>query len=291
MEEKKQFRPRLSEEEYKMILSHRGESLDDLGKSTAKILVFDIETAPYRAFVWRFWQQNVYPDQVDNDWFMLTWSAKWLFDDKVMSDKLTPKEAVDQDDKRITKSIWDLMNEADIVIAHNGDGFDLKMLNTKFLIHGFNNPSPYQSIDTKKHAKRHLAFGSNSLDNIARHLGLPRKIDDGGFTTWSNCYKGDQDALNLMEEYNIHDVKVLEDVYLALRPYIKPHPNLGLFIGDDISVCPTCASQHLYRFGEYATTTNIYEAYKCTECGSVSRSRKTSTPISNHRNLKTSLPR
>jgi hypothetical protein len=33
-----------------------------------------------------------------------------------------------------------------------------------------------------------------------------------------------------MEAYNIHDVRILEETYLMLRPWIKPHPNMALFI-------------------------------------------------------------
>jgi len=59
-----------------------------------KILLFDIETAPLRAYVWRLWKQNVHPTtgQLQSNWFMLTYSAKWLFDDRMISERLTSKE-------------------------------------------------------------------------------------------------------------------------------------------------------------------------------------------------------
>ncbi len=71
----------------------------------AKILIIDIETAPIRGWVWGIWNQNVSIDQIQSDWFVLTWAAKWLFEDKVYSGCLTPKEAVEQDDKRIMEGI------------------------------------------------------------------------------------------------------------------------------------------------------------------------------------------
>ena len=67
-----------------------------------KVLVFDIETAPARAFVWGFWKQNVAPSQVISDWYMISWSAKWLNDYEVMSDVLTSDEAITEDDYRIS---------------------------------------------------------------------------------------------------------------------------------------------------------------------------------------------
>jgi len=61
--------------------------------TSAKVLIIDIETAPIMAFVWGIWQQNVGIQMIKSDWFCLTWAAKWLFEDKVYSGKLTPKEA------------------------------------------------------------------------------------------------------------------------------------------------------------------------------------------------------
>jgi len=65
----------------------------------ARILIFDIETAPIRAKVWGIWNQNISIDQIESDWFVFTWAAKWLFEDKVYSGSLTSKEAIRQDDK------------------------------------------------------------------------------------------------------------------------------------------------------------------------------------------------
>jgi hypothetical protein len=48
---------------------------------------------------------------------LLTWSAKWLFQDEIMNDKLTSEEAINEDDERITKTLWTLLDEADIVVS------------------------------------------------------------------------------------------------------------------------------------------------------------------------------
>jgi len=148
-------------------------------KSPAKILVLDIETAPLLAYVWGVWNINIGHNMqmVQKHWFMLTWSAKWLFDDKIFSDKLTPEEIFAQDDSRITKSIWELVNEADVVIAHNGIKFDMKRLNTRFLRHRLPPPMPYQIIDTLVHVKKQFALSSNRLAEIGKFLGLGEKLD------------------------------------------------------------------------------------------------------------------
>ena len=90
-------------------------------RNTPKVLVFDIETAPLKAYTFRIWKENINPHngQLRSEWFMLTWSAKWLFDNNIMSDKLTSKEALAEDDRRIVKTMWKLLDEADVVIGHN----------------------------------------------------------------------------------------------------------------------------------------------------------------------------
>ncbi len=67
----------------------------------AKILIFDIETAPLRAYVWGRWKQNIHTEAIISDWFMLCWSAKWFMEDKVYSGKVTAKELAKEDDKRV----------------------------------------------------------------------------------------------------------------------------------------------------------------------------------------------
>jgi len=240
-----------------------------------KILTLDIETAPLKSYIWGIWNQNLGHslNMLESDWFMLTWSAKWLFEDNVLSDKLTPEEVLKEDDSRICKTIWNLLEEADVVIIHNGLKFDVKRMNTRFLKNGMTPPMVYQVIDTLIHARKRFNITSNKLDYIGKFLGLGEKLATGGFDLWKRCMKGDADALTEMETYNIQDVRLLEDVYLVLRPYIKPHPNVALFVAEDVHSCPSCASTDLKWEGTYSTYANTYDAFRCSSCGSIGRSR------------------
>lgn len=238
-----------------------------------KVLILDIETAPLLANIWGIWNQNISTDNIKSDWFMLTWAAKWLFEKKVYSGRVTPNEAKKNNDKRIVKSLLDLLNEADIVITHNGDRFDLPRINTRAIINKLLPPMPYISIDTLKVAKRHFNFTSNKLDYINKVLGLPQKSETN-MELWRNCFNGDESALKAMEKYNINDVIIHEQTYLTMRPFIRPHPNIGLHIIDEHERCPSCGSKELKDVGKiYHTTANTYELFRC-ECGSVGRRRK-----------------
>lgn len=262
-------------------------------RSPAKVLIYDIETAPLKAYVWHVWGDKVgyNMDKLISEWFVITWSAKWLFEDEVMSDKITTDELKNEDDLRVCRSLWELFDQADIVIAHNGLNFDNKRMRTRFLKNGLTPNLPFQTIDTLKHARRQLSVSSNRLDYLASFLGMEGKMDTGGFDLWKRCMDGDADAIDKMEEYNIQDVKVLEEVYLRLRPWIKPHPNIGLFIESDLKVCPSCGSEDIQWGGQYATYANLFDAFRCNSCGSIGRSRNTSIPLKQRRRLTMSTPR
>lgn len=262
-------------------------------KTPAKILILDIETAPIMAYVWGVWQQNIQPSQIEQDWFCLTWAAKWLFEDKVYSGKLTAKEAKVGNDRRIIKGIWELINEADIVIAHNGQKFDMPKLNSRFVLAGLEPPLPYIIIDTLLHIRKQFGFSHNKLDYVNQLLGLPRKQENEGMPLWIRCLNGDGAALKEMEEYNIQDVRILEGTYLAIRPWIKPHPNLGLHILDEKAHrCPTCGSDDLKEEGKhYHTTVNTYEMFRCNNCKATGRKRVAKPSVSERRYLLSSIPK
>jgi len=239
-----------------------------------KILILDIETAPLRAYVWRTWRQNIYLDQMISDWFMITWAAKWLLEPETFSQRLNSKEILQEDDKRIVETLWHLLNQADIVIAHNGKSFDIPKIKSRFLLHGLPPTTYYQQIDTKEVAKREFGFSSNKLEGLARTFGIEGK-DETDFTLWSACMDGNEDALKYMEIYNRKDVSVLEEVYLIMRPYIKAHPNYNLFIDSEEAVCPNCGGRSLEFVGYYYfTQTGKYRNYRCKSCGALARERK-----------------
>lgn len=239
---------------------------------TPKVLIFDIETAPMIGYVWGRWNQNIALDQTVSEWFMICWSAKWLYTTDIMGDVLTPEEAKAQDDSRIVKHLWELVNEADIVIAYNGLKFDVPRMNTRFLACGLQPPKPYIVIDPIKTMKSRFALSSNKLDSLAILFGIDVKLHTD-FELWKNCMYGDTEALSYMLKYNKKDVDILEEVYIRLRPWIVNHPNISNIMDKDI--CPFCGYEKdgIELDGFYYTGVNYYKLYRCPECGAVYRSR------------------
>lgn len=236
-----------------------------------KILILDIETAPIKGYVFSLWKDSVNLDKLLADWYIICWSAKWLFGREVLGDCLTSEEAKAQDDRRIVMSLAKLLNEADIVITHNGKKFDLLKINARMLIHRLPPVKPYQNIDTLEVAKKQFGFTSNKLDYLAKILGVDTKLETN-FQLWSDCVDGKPEALEYMFKYNNWDVECLEAVYLRLRPWIRNHPNLNLYYECDEPICPNCGSKHLTPEGFYYTSVNKYQVFRC-ECGATSRMR------------------
>jgi len=241
------------------------------GRTNCKILLFDCETTPLLGFFWGLYDQNIPYDRVIQDWHLLCWSAKWLFSPEIMSDKLTPSEAIKHDDERIARSMWKLLNEADVIIAHNGNKFDIKKLNSRFIKYGMVPPDHYQSVDTLLIARSGFGFTSNKMDDLCAYFGLPRKVDTD-FSLWIKCFNGDKESLNYMSTYCENDTSILEELYLKLRPWIKGHPNLNLWSEETVSVCPNCGGSIEFT-GNYYTPMNRYDSWRCDDCGATGRSK------------------
>lgn len=177
------------------------------------------------------------------------------------------------------KEIHKLLDEADVVIHYNGKKFDIPTLNKEFLLHGLTPPAPYKQIDLLKEVRSNFKFISNKLDYVAQALKLGQKVKHKGHQLWVDCMAGKEDAWQQMEEYNIQDVELLEKLYDSLKPWIKSHPNHGLY-GETLEshVCPNCSSGKLRRRGYAYSNTYRYQRYQCTDCGKWSRGAKSLGP-------------
>lgn len=238
-----------------------------------RTLVFDVETAPLLSYHWQVWKENIGPHQaVRASTFLLTWAAKWEGQKAVHSDSLTPEEAVGEDDSRIVESLSQLVAKADIVVAHNGDRFDLPVLNTRLLELRLDPLPPVKSVDTLKVAKRAFKFTYNRLSYLADFLGHESK-HAMTFEDWRQAVKGDLKALRKMKKYCAQDVLVLENVWNDLKPYAKGLPRRVDAVREMQKVCPSCGSPELEPAGWHRTNASNFARYKCGDCGRYARSR------------------
>lgn len=233
-----------------------------------KLLTVDIETSPAIVFAWGIHDQHLNAGQIIEPSRVLCWAAKW-YDSKTM---MFSSEFHDNHDDMIFR-LWKLLDEADAVISYNGKSFDVKHINREFLLAGLGPPSPYANIDLYQTVRSNFKFLSSKLDSVAQALDIGGKAAHEGFGLWKKCLEWDPKAWGRMKRYNIQDVRLTEDLYEVLRPWIKNHPSVNLVSGESFA-CPTCGSVNLTKRGTHNTRISSYQRFQCSDCGSYSHSGK-----------------
>lgn len=231
-----------------------------------RILLLDIETAPNSALVWGLYEQDVI--EVERNWYILSFAYKWLDQKKITTRALPDYPGYrpgSEDDGKLVRALGKLLDEADIVIAHNGDRFDLRKINARLIAHGLKPSRPYKTIDTLKIARKHFAFDSNKLDYIAQYLKIGRKLPHTGKHLWIGCMAGVSPAWKKMRRYNAHDVFLLEGVYLRLRAWATSHPDLNVWSG--LKDCPACQSSNIIKRGLFRLKSGVKPRLSCEDCG------------------------
>lgn len=243
-----------------------------MSTTALKVLVYDIETAPGEVYAFSPIIRYAPYSQWKRMPFMLQWSAAWLHGGPVVSDTVTPQEVRDRNDSRIVDSIASLVREADIVLAHNGDTFDIPWVRGRAWLNDLPPLGPVASIDTKKLSAKDFAQPHNNLDAlISERLGR-RKIKTD-ISWWSQIIEtaeaGDDEActrhLNRMLRYCRKDTRDLRDLFKTMIPHVHRLPRL--VDTTDTMVCPTCGSTDLQKRGKRRTKAFSYQQYQCNSCG------------------------
>jgi len=238
-----------------------------------KLLFMDIETAPILMTSWSMRSPDAGAVYVLRDTYILMASYKWYTSKTVKTIALPdfPRYKRNRhDDKDLCCVLRELLDAADIVIAHNGDAFDIKKINSRLITNGFKPPSPFKTIDTLKAARRAFKFDSNKLDNIGRYLDEGRKIPNTGAALWQGCVEeGDPKAWRTMRRYCKQDTELLARVYERVKPWMANHPDLNVWKDYRSRVgCPTCQSLNTQRRGIGVKLKRKYYRFQCRDCGS-----------------------
>ena len=193
-------------------------------KALPKVLIVDCETKPILAYTWGVWEQNISPEMIVEDQALMSWSAKFLGEDKIYYQDQRSNYKNLTNDKKLMLPLKDLLEQASIVIWHNGDSFDYGKINDRFIEHKIDPPSDYETLDTKKLAKSVFNFPHNSLAYLTgRFCKKYKKLTNKKFNgnkLWLECMKGNKAAWEEMRVYNELDVLSLEELFLILAPYV-----------------------------------------------------------------------
>lgn len=237
----------------------------------AKMLAIDLECSP--TLGWGYGQYETNLIKVEQPPVLLAVSWKWLGDKGKAQGKIITdyKQSDRYDDYGIVRKLWGLLDEAQIVYAHNGDRFDLKMANAFFIRHNMLPPSPVQSFDTLKTARKYFKFDNNKLDYLGKLLIGSGKTEVTYGECWDKLLHGSPKEQKkygeLMRKYCNGDVDILEEIYYKLLPWATNHPNLALYIGKDV-VCPRCGNSADFSPKSYRRTKVGISGiqYQCKHC-------------------------
>lgn len=219
-------------------------------------LFFDIETSPNICAVWSAgWKVRVSGQSVLRERQIICISWKWEGNDKVYHAKWD-RDKGDQADKKMLETFKKVLEEADEVVGHNVDRFDLPWVRTRAMIHGIILPTDIITYDTLVQARRKFRFNENTLDYIAKLMGLGGKTKTE-FTMWLDLLQGTKNLANArlkeMIDYCDEDVRQLEGVFNKLNLFVSHKVHYGVLNGNEKWSCPESSSTNV-KLRKYRTT-------------------------------------
>jgi DNA polymerase elongation subunit (family B) len=234
-------------------------------KHKIKRLFFDIETSQYEVRSFRIgYNLNLNYQNVRQLAKIICISYSWGEDGKIQNlhwDK-------NQCDKQMLIDFIKILDEADEIVAHNGDRFDIKWIRTRAIYHRIPMRAFYKSFDTLKKAKSNFNFPNNRLDTIAQFLGVGAKVEHDGMKMWDEVQDGNKHYLKEMVKYCDGDIVVLRDVFFAMQNYTKPNTHIGVLNNNLKYSCPCCGSEQVELIKNNVTAMGtIKRLMGCLSCG------------------------
>lgn len=227
-----------------------------------KVAIFDLETAGLEA----------------NRAHILCAALKWLGKKEIKTWRIDDTPAYGTtpaswtNDGPVAQAVADELVQADAVIAYYGGygRFDVPYLNTRLISNGLD-PLPFVTvIDPHRTARYALKLARNDMGSVAALFKTEHAKVHLPWEDWLAAKYGDRKAMDRILKYNINDIKVLEDLYLKMRPLIHNHPYVAQPVpGQDITMqCPSCGSMHSHSRGSRTTKSFRLFRRQCQTCGS-----------------------
>jgi DNA polymerase elongation subunit (family B) len=155
--------------------------------------------------------KHINKDMVIQNSFVINWAAAWLDSEwnikgRIISEVLTPKEAVKQNDKRILENLFYMMDKADYICGHNSNNFDVKKLKWRFMKHGWGYPHESKKLDSFRMSAE-TKPASRGLEHLSVELGGKRKMGLDLHEWQSIVETGDPKLLRKADKYCRGDVR------------------------------------------------------------------------------------
>ena len=249
-----------------------------------QIWCVDIETRPSEVFAWGLRDLSVGLSQIIRPGGLLMFAAQ-----RVDGKKIESHAEWDGYEAMVRRS-HEIYDAADYIVTFNGARFDNKHLRAAWAEQGLAPPSPWRDIDLYKTVGK-FQWPSRKLAFVCQQLGLDLKSDPGGFDTWVQILKGEDEAKKLqaqrrMKKYCVNDVRITTQLFHRLLPWIDGL-NIPLYsVGNESDTsegearCTRCGGTSIQQRGWAYTTTYRYKRYRCMDCGGWMKDKK-SEPFAN----------
>lgn len=223
--------------------------------SEPKILLFDIESSHLKApfaiifcICWKHYgKSKVHTIRVGRD------KQGFLCDDNVFAE---------------FADVWD---SSDYAVAHYGQRFDWRMINTKtakLIKQGKMKArlSPIKLLDTWRVSRDNFAMHSNRLQSLSEYFETKTSKTPLTPQIWQRASQGCEKSIRYIIKHCVHDVGVLEEYFEVARPWFKEPPRY-LFTDGPKDNCIQCGSVKLHHRGSAVTERYRYPRLQCQSCG------------------------
>lgn len=234
-----------------------------------KVLFLDVESLPNISYGFNLYDYTK-PNMIIKEGTIISFAWKWAGEKSVQVKTVYDFQCTKKDpynDKGLMEFISGIINEADYVVGHYSDKFDMRKIRMRLAVNGLPSLGPVSTIDTYKLAKKYFLFNANRLDYLGKLLGCGGKISTN-WQLWEDCAKGDEKAMQKMADYNKRDVDLLEKVFHKLLPYCSTNLNQKLFSDKEGPICETCGSSNLQKRGTVVNRVTKKQRLYCKDCGS-----------------------
>lgn len=257
----------------------------DFPHSHIKILFLDIETLPSIMVSYSRKTSYISPKQIIQHGMMASFQYAYgrgeVINMNLRDMGCIPDSGVIRPDHALplVEFMRNLVEDADIVIGHNGKRFDIGKLYSYLIKHECAPMHQPDVFDTLQAARRIGMHESNTLDDLAHYYGIRRKLAGGmSYDVGIKALCGDAETWQKIIDYGDNDVDMLRELYLKIRPHSigNLHPNMNLFFEDHKTRCVVCGSSNVeWSNMKKRATVQAHNKLVCKCCGHIMQERKT----------------
>lgn len=237
-------------------------------KKGPRVLILDVECWPMKGEFWDIWDQNIGINQINQHRTLLSFAAKWWGEKDMFYFDIENKRDL-HSDKPLMGPLRKLMDESDIIVGHNLNKFDRRVINTSVVTNKEKPMRRYRVLDTMIIAKRHFSFPSYSLEYLTSRLcpEFPKMKSKLfiGHELWKECDQRNPLAWKEMRKYNCQDVRATEALWNVIEPFDNSI-NFNLYTDAPDSLDCKCGG-HFVGNGKTVRGSTIKQRFRCLSCG------------------------